>query len=196
MNKSEFLSRAMKVMSLADVELVETAYLLAKKFHQGQFRREVDAVGNPVRYFEHVRRTALILLQEGFRDKDVIITALLHDTIEDAAETLLLSKLITSHFGEKVGDWIRVLSKTNKDSYVDTLRTSFMESEDCRFMIVKAADRLDNLRSLGNDSEFREKQLKETREVYLPLFAEFSRQSQNSIGGFERIVKNIKDLVA
>ncbi len=195
MNKAEFLTMVSKVMSPSDVDLVETAYLLAKKFHKGQFRKELDSEGNPLRYFEHVRRTALILLQEGFTSKELIITALLHDAIEDAAETRLLSRLIESYFGENVGLWIRLLSKTNKHSYIETLREG-LGLNDSRFMIVKAADRLDNLRSLPSEPEFREKQLRETREVYLPLFAEFSRNKHSGILGFERIVKNIKDLVA
>ena len=195
MNKAEFLTMVSKVMSPSDVDLVETAYLLAKKFHKGQFRKELDSAGNPLRYFEHVRRTAIIILQEGFTSKELVITALLHDAIEDAEETRLLSRLIESYFGENVGLWIRILSKTNKHSYIETLREG-LGLYDARFMIVKAADRLDNLRSLGTDPEFREKQLKETREVYLPLFAEFSREKYYSILGFERMVESMKELVA
>jgi (p)ppGpp synthase/HD superfamily hydrolase len=62
---------------------------------------------------------------------------------------------------------VRSLTKTDKDSYIDNLK---FESQYPGFMIVKAADRLDNLRSPPEDEGFRTKQLKETKEHYIPLF--------------------------
>lgn len=62
-------------------------------------RKELGPDGKPLRYFEHLRRTALILIDAGFTSPDLIITALLHDSIEDSEEVELLSSLTEELFG-------------------------------------------------------------------------------------------------
>lgn len=192
MNRAEFMSNVYRVMSYPDAQKVEKAYLLAKKFHKGQFRKEIGPDGNPLRYFEHLRRTALILLDSGIASPDLIITALLHDSIEDSEEVELLSSLIQELFGDNVSDWVRALTKTAKDGYIDNLKFKMMHDGTPGFIIVKAADRLDNLRSLPADEIFRTKQLKETRDDYLPLFISYSTMANDVVRRpFTKILEEI-----
>lgn len=170
------MAKVYHIMSGPNASKVELAYLLAKKFHKGQVRRELGADGQPLRYFEHLRRTAIILMNAGYSEPEIIITALLHDSIEDSEEVVLLTALIESLFNNQIADWVKILTKTNKDSYIDNLTTRLMEDPQPDFIAVKAADRLDNLRSLPEDEKFRAKQIRETREHYIPLFQSYASQ--------------------
>lgn len=144
------------------------AYILAKHGHRSQLRKEVDLDGEQVRYFEHVRRVALVLFDEARCTRpEMIICALLHDGIEDTRD--LTAEMIEHVFGPEVTSIVKILSKTPKEGYLER----FQMCKDWRPYVIKACDRLDNLRSLQNDhitSEFKEKQIMETREKYVPLF--------------------------
>lgn len=141
------------------------AYKLGKFHHRAQHRvDERDDHGRPVRYFEHLRRTALILLDElTLADPDMVIAALLHDAVED---TRMLPEEITLVFGEGVSRRVMLMSKKPKHGYVERL----IAVGDWKVWTIKGCDRLDNNRSLhGSRPEFRAKQVKETRELYYPL---------------------------
>lgn len=150
---------------LLDIKL---AYILAKHGHRAQFRKETDETGEQIRYFEHVRRVALILFDEARCTRpEMIISALLHDGIEDTRD--LTAEMIEHVFGSEVVSIVKILSKTPKEGYLER----FMMCKDWRPFVIKACDRLDNLRSLNGESiskEFRQKQICETREKYIPLF--------------------------
>lgn len=176
MNRTTFMALIHGICREQDAKQVEVAYLLAKKLHKGQTRKEVGPDGQPLRYFEHLRRVALILVNEaGVKDHELIETALLHDSIEDTEEIQLVSLLVERLFGERVASMVRLLSKVPKAGYVERLREATLVSgaPHREVLIVKAADRLDNLRTLPVDNPaFCEKQKRETREVYIPLFQE------------------------
>jgi (p)ppGpp synthase/HD superfamily hydrolase len=179
MSRQEFMSLVHVQMSADDAQMsaddaqkVEMAYLLANKFHAGQFRKELGPDGKPLRYFEHLRRVALILLEQGVTDKDLICAALLHDAVEDSREIHLVSRLIETVFGPRVSHVVRLVTKIPKQGYLDRLRLG-MEATSGLPALVKAADRLDNLRSLpADDPEFRARQIRETNEKILPLLQE------------------------
>ena len=145
---------------------IQLAYTLSKYAHRAQVRKEIGPDGKPLRYFEHVRRVALVLIDElKIARTEMIITALLHDGIEDTRD--LTPDVIEFHFGAEVGTLVKLLSKVPKQGYAERL----FDFGDWRAMMVKACDRLDNLRSLGSAStEFRVKQVNETRKVYYPIF--------------------------
>lgn len=148
---------------LLDVQL---AYTLAKFGHRSQVRKEVDDDGTPVRYFEHVRRVAIVLTDEvRVISKELIISALLHDGIEDTRD--LTPAMIEHCFGADIALIVKTLSKAPKEGYLDR----FYMSTDWRPYMVKACDRLDNLRSLSQSPvEFQRKQVAETRDKYYDLF--------------------------
>lgn len=164
--RREFFQKLAPFHAPSSLLSVELAYTLAKFGHRAQVRKELDETGRPVRYFEHVKRVALILIDEvKLVNKDMVIAALIHDGIEDTRD--LTPAMIEHVFGEDVVKMVKTLSKDPKEGYLER----FHMSTDYRPYILKGCDRLDNLRSLGQASlAFQEKQIKETRESYFPLF--------------------------
>lgn len=166
-NKASFFARLEPRLAPSELVKVRAAYYLAKYGHRAQVRKETDGQGHPLRYFEHVRRVAIVLMDEAdCYDPDLICTALLHDALEDTED--IDSAIIEQMFGPAVARRVRLLTKDPKEGYVDRLKLADDET-----LLVKACDRLDNLRSLGETtSAFRKKQFLETLETYWPLFRE------------------------
>jgi len=164
-NKASFFARLETRLAPSDLVRVRGAYYLAKFGHRAQVRKELGEDGNPLRYFEHVRRVALVLMDEAkVYDPDLICTALLHDTLEDTED--IDAHIIEQFFGANVARRVRLLTKA-KDDYVARL-----QSADHGTILVKMCDRLDNIRSLdGTTEEFRARQLKETWDKYMPVFS-------------------------
>lgn len=166
-NKETFQARLKSCFS-PNIQLnIKLAYVLAKFGHRAQTRKElVD--GRPMRYFEHVRHVALIVMDElKIMDSALIIGALLHDSLEDTQD--ITADLIEHSFGGEVTELVMLLSKIPKEGYHERL----LICNNWKVVVLKLCDRLDNLRSLmvpGTTLEFQKKQIKETKEVYYPLF--------------------------
>lgn len=167
-NRSTFQDRLRPIVPPGQLLDIDLAYTLSKYVHRAQVRMELDANGQPLRYFEHPRRVALILLDTvGVMDPVILCAALLHDTVEDSEE--LSPAAIERYWGSEVAHLVQLLSKVPKDGYLDRLN----KHGDWRTLLIKACDRLDNLRSLDPKDvtgEFRARQIKETKEFYIPLF--------------------------
>ncbi|MFA5020633.1 MAG: HD domain-containing protein [Patescibacteria group bacterium] len=153
--------------------LADFAYDLAKYGHREQFRDS----GEP--YFEHCRETALILMDElGIFNPNLIITALLHDMLED--NFLLTTWRIAWIFGDRISEMVSVLTKpkkTDKRFTNDRERHEFyfqqIERADCEVMLIKLCDRLHNLRTLDQCApEKRQRKIIETKEKYLWMLAD------------------------
>lgn len=138
--------------------------MLAKFGHRAQVRNEI-VDGEHVRYFEHLRRVALILIDEVKITEPVMVkAALLHDSFEDTRD--LTPGFLEHCFGTDLVDIVKVLSKTPKEGYLER----FIACNDWRPYAIKACDRLDNLRSMKQSTEeFQVKQVKETYHKYFPL---------------------------
>lgn len=166
-NKETFQARIQPYFSPSDQLDVKLAYCLAKFGHRAQTRKELTN-GRPTRYFEHVRRVAIVLMDEmKIMDRDMIIASLLHDSIEDCAD--LSAELLEHSFGTNVVSMIKSLSKVPKEGYIERLSGC----KNWKVLAIKSCDRLDNLRSLmipGTSLEFQKKQIKETKEKYFPIF--------------------------
>jgi guanosine-3',5'-bis(diphosphate) 3'-pyrophosphohydrolase len=166
-NKESFQARIQTYFSPTDQLDIKLAYYLAKYGHRAQFRKE-EQDGKPLRYFEHVRRVSIILIDEmKIMDKEMIIAALLHDAIEDTQD--LTPEMLEHCFGSNVTTLIQLLSKSPKEGYHERL----INCKNWKALAIKACDRLDNLRSLicpGTTAEFQKKQIKETEEIYFPIF--------------------------
>lgn len=166
-NKETFRARISPYFPPSVQENIKLAYVLAKFGHRAQTRKElVD--GKPMRYFEHVRNVSIILMDElKIMDKNMIIGALLHDSLEDTDD--ISAPLIEASFGEEPTTLVTLLSKVPKDGYHQRLANC----HNWKVLTLKLCDRLDNLRSLmveGTTPEFHKKQIKETKEIYYPLF--------------------------
>lgn len=166
-NKDTFQARLRPYFGPSDQLDIKLAYCLAKFGHRAQTRKELTE-GKPTRYFEHVRRVAIVLMDEmQIMDRDMIIACLLHDSIEDCQD--LSPELLEHSFGTNVTAMVKWLSKVPKEGYIERLNNC----HNWKILAIKACDRLDNLRSLmvpNTSIEFQKKQLKETREKYFTIF--------------------------
>ncbi|WP_298199191.1 bifunctional (p)ppGpp synthetase/guanosine-3',5'-bis(diphosphate) 3'-pyrophosphohydrolase [Novosphingobium sp.] len=153
----------------ADEVLLNRAYVYTVQKHGTQKR----ASGDP--YFSHPVEVAG-LMTELQLDQDTIITALLHDTVED---TLATVEEVERLFGPDVArlvDGVTKLSKieamTESERAAENLRKFLLAmSEDLRVLLVKLADRLHNMRTLHfiKSEEKRRRIARETMEIYAPL---------------------------
>ena len=153
----------------ADEEAINRAYVFAMRAHGNQKR----ASGDP--YFLHPLEVAGILTDYRL-DENSIITALLHDTVEDTQAT---SSEIRDQFGEEVMhlvDGVTKLTQIELQSEDSDQAENFRKlvlamSEDIRVLLVKLADRLHNMRTLQfiPDQEKRKRIALETMEIYAPL---------------------------
>jgi len=187
-NRESFMARLRPFFPPTVLMDVELAYTLAKFSHRAQVRKEIGPDGEPLRYFEHVRRVAIAVIDEAKCPiREVVLAALLHDGIEDTRD--LTPAMIEHAFGTDVAQIVMVLSKAPKEGYLER----FAMCTDWRPYVIKACDRLDNLRSLSAATkEFQEKQLKETVEKYFPLF---DRMIQLAPEGVKDRVRSLRDEV-
>lgn len=166
-NKETFRARIEPYFSPSQQLDIKLAYCLAKFGHRAQLRKEL-VEGKPTRYFEHVRRVAIVLMDDmKIMDRDMIVAALLHDSLEDTHD--LSAELLEHCFGSDAVKMVRLLSKIPKEGYHERLHNC----KHWKTLAIKMCDRLDNLRSLmvpGVSEDFQKRQIKETKEVYFPLF--------------------------
>jgi GTP diphosphokinase / guanosine-3',5'-bis(diphosphate) 3'-diphosphatase len=153
----------------ADEALINRAYVFSMQKHGSQKR----ASGDP--YYSHPIEVAGLLTDLKLDDK-TIVTAILHDTIED---TLTTHEEIEAKFGAEVArlvDGVTKLSKieaqTENERAAENLRKFLLAtSDDIRVLLVKLADRLHNMRTLHfiKDEVKRRRIAKETMDIYAPL---------------------------
>lgn len=151
-----------------DEELLHKAYLISKKYHQNQYRKS----GEP--FVVHPLEVAGILADIEL-DQISIVSAILHDVIEDTDYSLEMAK---KEFGQRTANIINGVTKLDKivftskeEQQVSNIRKMIIAmSEDVRIILVKLADRLHNMRTLFPlDEEKRRINSIETLEVYAPI---------------------------
>lgn len=165
----ELVERVKAYDPTADEDILNRAYVFSMKAHGTQTR----ASGDP--YFSHPLEVAGILTQLKM-DTGTIVTALLHDTVEDTLATL---DDIEKHFGAEIAklvDGVTKLSRLEMHSEQTKQAENFRKlllamSEDIRVLLVKLADRLHNMRTLHylKKPEKRRQIARETLEIYAPL---------------------------
>ena len=153
----------------ADEAILNRAYVYTVQKHGSQKR----ASGDP--YFSHPVEVAG-LMTELKLDQDTVVTALLHDTVEDTLATI---EEVEKLFGPDVArlvDGVTKLSKieamTESERAAENLRKFLLAmSEDLRVLLVKLADRLHNMRTLHyiKSADKRRGIARETMEIYAPL---------------------------
>ena len=152
----------------SDTDLIEKAYIFSAKAHEGQLRLS----GEP--YLSHPLEVAYLLAKMGMGPVTVS-SGLLHDTVEDSAASL---DDLEEYFGEEVADVVNGVTKigqlvfgdkqTQQAEYIRKMILSM--SHDIRVLLVKLADRLHNMRTLGFMEPAKQKRIaRETLEIYAPL---------------------------
>ncbi|OAN79072.1 GTP pyrophosphokinase [Jannaschia sp. EhC01] len=148
--------------------LIRDAFAYGEQMHAGQTRHS----GEP--YFSHPVAVAALLTERQLDDA-TIVTALLHDTIEDTRSTY---GEVSERFGPEIAELIDGVTKltnlqlSNRESkQAENFRKLFMAmSKDLRVILVKLADRLHNMRTIRHMRPEKQKQkAQETMDLYAPL---------------------------
>ena len=177
MRQTELIDRVKAYHPDADEALLNKAYVYAMRAHGKQFR----ASGDP--YFAHPLEVAAILTDLKL-DEATIVTALLHDTIED---TLVTWEDVKENFGDEIANLVDGVTKlsqlelfSERTKQAENFRKLMLAmSNDIRVLLVKLADRLHNMRTLGfiADEEKRRRIAQETVDIYAPLAGRIGMQN-------------------
>ena len=177
----ELITRAKGYLPEEKIALVESAYTFASKCHEGQLR----VSGGP--YIEHPLQTALFLADLQL-DGTTIVAALLHDVVEDCDVT---HEELQERFGEDVAKLVNGVTKLTRmdlkymgkdgsqgsnglqedNLQAESLRKMLVAmAEDVRVVLIKLADRLHNMSTLGALSPQKRRAIaQETLDIYGPL---------------------------
>src|SRR5580698_8081239 len=177
MRQTDLVARVKAYDPDADEALLDKAYVYAMQAHGKQFR----ASGDP--YFAHPLEVAAILTDLKL-DVATIITALLHDTVED---TLVTLDDIRTNFGDEIAglvDGVTKLSQlelfSERTKQAENFRKLMLAmSNDIRVLLVKLADRLHNMRTIGffKDPAKRRRIAQETLDIYAALAGRIGMQN-------------------
>lgn len=158
-----------KYLDEKDLQLVERAYLIASRYHEGQKRKSGED------YIIHPLCVAMILANLHM-DAETIVAGILHDAVEDTEYTL---EQVKEDFSDHVALLVEGVTKLTElnlandkvEKQAENLRHMFIAmSKDIRVIIIKLADRLHNLKTLEyQNKEKQEEKAKETIEIYSPL---------------------------
>jgi GTP pyrophosphokinase len=183
--KAELIQKLKAYDPSADEELISRAFDFSEKAHASQKR----ASGDP--YFLHPLQVANILADLKL-DAYSIVTALLHDTVED---TLCTLEEIEATFGPEIAKLVDGVTKlsllelqSEQTKQAENLRKLVLAmSSDIRVLLVKLADRLHNMRTIHffSSIEKRKRIAHETMEIYVPLSERI---------GMQRIKDELEDL--
>ncbi|WP_440264911.1 RelA/SpoT family protein [Duodenibacillus massiliensis] len=165
---AQLLARCRQYLSESDVSRIQAAFRYADDAHLGQFRKS----GEP--YITHPLAVATILA-EWHLDAATICAGLMHDVLEDTG----VAKIeMAEQFGIEVTEIVDGVSKldklrfsSNEIAQAESFRKMLLAmSRDVRVILVKLADRLHNLRTLGvMRPEKRRRIATETLEIYVPI---------------------------
>ncbi len=165
----ELIKSVRKYHPSADISMIEKAYQIAFKAHEGQLRKS----GEP--YIIHPLCVAIILADLEL-DKETIVSGLLHDAVED---TVMTTEEIAREFSEEVALLVDGVTKLGQLSYskdkieiqAENLRKMFLAmAKDIRVILIKLADRLHNMRTLQYMKPEKQKEkARETMDIYAPI---------------------------
>ena len=158
-----------------NTDLLRRAYAYGTQMHDGQMRKS----GEP--YFTHPVAVAAILTEQQLDDA-TIVTALLHDTIEDTKSTYAEVERLFGHDIAELVDGVTKLTNLQLSSaqsqQAENFRKLFMAmSKDLRVILVKLADRLHNMRTIKSmDPDKQVQKARETMEIFAPLAGRMGMQ--------------------
>jgi len=164
----DLCNRVGSYYSEEQIEKVRRAYEFGAHAHSGQLRQS----GEP--YIQHPLEVANILA-EMHMDHDTLVAAMLHDVIED---TETGKEKISTEFGDEVATIVDGLSKLTQiefESHAEKQASNFQKmlmamADDIRVILVKLADRLHNMRTLGALAPDKRRRIaRETLDIYAPI---------------------------
>ncbi len=162
------IEKASKYLSEKQVERIKTAFEFGKHAHQGQTRKSGgDYIWHPVAVAE--------ILAEIQLDQESLIAAILHDVVEDTPYT---KEDITERFGENVAEIVDGVTKLGKlefespqEAQAENFRKMILAmARDIRVILIKLADRLHNMRTLGVMRPDKQRRIaRETLDIFAPI---------------------------
>ena len=165
---ADLMETARTYLNEEECDMLERAFAFASKAHEGQKRKS----GEP--FIAHPVEVAIIL-SDLHMDSETIAAALLHDTIEDTPVT---REDVVNNFNEDVAALVEGVTKITQievgslsDEQAATIRKMLVAmNKDIRVIVIKLADRLHNMRTLGSLREDRRIfKARETLEIYAPI---------------------------
>lgn len=175
---------------------IDAAKAFAKRFHEGQVRR--GGSGFVPYYDEHVLGVYHILRDEcGIEDEDILIIALLHDTVEDTACTY---EDIEKEFGADIRTQVQLLTRITGEPFSAYAGRLFANGS-YRAILVKLADRLHNLRTIiyMPDITWIQKKVKQSyTDILNPLPDAIKRITQDVDGydgAYNDVMKQLADKI-
>jgi GTP pyrophosphokinase len=165
---NDIVERVQAARPSADIELIHKAYVFTAKVHYGQLRQS----GEP--YLIHPLNVAFILAEWNL-DEETVVTGLLHDTVEDTVAT---ADELRGLFGDTVAQMVDGVTKISRvvisdvaDQKAESLRKMILAmGKDLRVVLVKLADRLHNMRTIGHLPPDKQVSIaRETQEIYIPI---------------------------
>lgn len=169
MKIKEIIDAISQYHPLPDISLIKRAYIYACYYHRDQKRLS----GEP--YIVHPIQVAKILTELRADDK-AVAAGLLHDVAEDTPSTI---EDISRHFGNEVASLVDGVTKISKfnvnlnadERQIENLRKMFVfTAKDVRVILIKLADRLDNMRSIEYlPEESKKRMAEETLKIFAPI---------------------------
>ncbi|WP_159965684.1 RelA/SpoT family protein [Profundibacterium mesophilum] len=171
----ELIAKVRSYNPRTNSSLIGDAFTYGREMHEGQFRHS----GEP--YFTHPVAVAMLLAEQQLDDA-TIVTALLHDTIEDTKSTY---GAIAGRFGPEIAELVDGVTKltnleltSTETKQAENFRKLFMAmSKDLRVILVKLSDRLHNMRTIKSMRPDKQvKKARETMDIYAPLAGRMGMQ--------------------
>jgi GTP pyrophosphokinase len=165
---NEIIDAVQEYSPEADISLLTKAYVFSAQVHAGQVRRS----GEP--YLSHPLSVAA-LMAEMHLDVSSICAALLHDAVEDSNTTVADVERLLGREVAEIVDGVTKISKigamSNTRRQADSLRKMILAmARDIRVLLLKLADRLHNMRTLGFMPDDKQKVIaRETLDLYAPM---------------------------
>ena len=153
---------------------IRKAIYYAKKYHGDQKRQS----GEP--YYSHPLEVAYMVV-DYLLQTDIVVTSILHDTLED---TLLTKNIIDLIFGSKIASKVEDLTKRKKDkkiSFIETIEL-LMQQKKYDILLIKCLDRLHNLQTLSaRPLEKQKKTILESLHAFLMLATSLELEIEQEI---------------
>ncbi|MDQ2662404.1 MAG: bifunctional (p)ppGpp synthetase/guanosine-3',5'-bis(diphosphate) 3'-pyrophosphohydrolase [Candidatus Eremiobacteraeota bacterium] len=168
MTVTELIDRVKAYDPSLDGSWLTRVYSVADHAHEGQRRASGES------YIEHPLAVAGILAELEM-DRETIAAAILHDVVED---TSITSEEVAEQFGPEIASLVdgvtkltRIPYQSKEEAQVENLRKMFMAmAKDIRVIIIKLADRLHNMRTLGSLAPAKQQGIaRETLDIYAPI---------------------------
>lgn len=148
-----------------DFDLIHGAIYWAKKYHNGQYRKS----GEP--FYTHPLEVAYMLSEYKLKT-DVIVTAILHDIVEDTEVT---AGMILDEFGRRIEEMVDRLTRDRPDGSklsVEEILNNAYEKNDKEVLLIKVIDRLHNMQTIGVMSDPKQKKIAQETLEYIIFYTQ------------------------